>query len=261
MLGMLLLEDWTPEGHFVLADLLHWLGRWSAWILLGGFLALLLRAWIRRSRYRAVDVLAAEEVEQIRKEIVKAEKKTVGEIVPMVLERSDAHPQAEWLAALSSLLIGSIFLAGVLPWDHPLYLLALQLLLGGVGFGCARALPDFKRFFISERRATEMAEEQAFQEFHKLGLHETEERTGVLIFVSLLEHRVVVLGDEGVAAKVPTEHWARTDHSILEGIRRGSLRIGLIEGIRRTAEVLRDSFPWREGDRNEIPDRVVVRSE
>jgi putative membrane protein len=106
-----------------------------------------------------------------------------------------------------------------------------------------------------------VAEEQAFQEFYAQRLHKTEAATGVLVFVSLLERRVVLLADEGIDAKLDAQFWADTDDAILDGIRRGSLRDGLVDGIARAGECLSLHFPWKEGDRNEIPDRVIVRRE
>ena len=122
-------------------------------------------------------------------------------------------------------------------------------------------MPGFKRVFIFEDRATAVAEEQAFQEFYANGLHKTEAATGVLLFVSVLEHRVIIMADEGIDSKVGAEFWANTDDAILDGIRHGSLRDGLVSGIERAGERLAEFFPWREGDRNEIPDRVIVRRE
>jgi putative membrane protein len=159
------------------------------------------------------------------------------------------------------MLLGTALLQGVLPWHAPHLLILCQLGLGAVGFLLARALPAWKRVFISEARATEMALEQANQEFFRLGLHQTTGRTGVLLFVSLLERRVVVLGDLGIHAKVGDEHWTRTKALILDGVRRGRIEAGLVEGIRSTGAVLAQHFPWVHGDRNEIPDRVVVRRE
>ena len=85
--------------------------------------------------------------------------------------------------------------------------------------------------------------------------------TGVLIFTSLLEHRVVVLGDRGIAEHLPEGFWADVREAILSGIRRGSLRDGLVEGVRLAGEALAEHAPWREGDRNEVPDRLIVRRE
>jgi putative membrane protein len=114
---------------------------------------------------------------------------------------------------------------------------------------------------VSEARATELAEEQAFQEFHRFELHRTDARTGVLLFVSLLERRAIVLADEGIHARVGPEPWQATNEAVLAGIRRGSLAAGLLAGIESTGAVLAQHFPPAAGDRNEVPDRIVVRRE
>jgi len=255
------MQSWTAAGEQSSSAL------WEIIVLAGPLLfgALLLfllaRAVLRRRRYSANSVLGEEDKRAVHEAITAAERRTVGEILPVVVERSDPHPGANWLAAVAVALIGSALLAARLPWSHPALILLSQITLGAVGFGLARLLPGFKRMFIFEDRATAVAQEQAFQEFYANGLHRTEAATGVLLFVSLLEHRVVVLADEGIDAKSDAEFWADTDQRILEGIRRGSLRDGLIAGIERAGERLAEQFPWEDGDRNEIPDRLIVRRE
>ncbi len=252
---------WESAGHSISTAWVELVGRFGALALLFAFLALIARAFVRRQRYRAADVLTETDLQRIHAELTAAEERTVGEIVPVVLERSDRHPAALWLAAVAFVLLGSALLATWLPWERPALLLLCQIALGALGYGTAHWLPDFQRLFVREARATEMAEEQAFQEFYRHGLHETEARTGVLIFVSLLERRVVVLADDGIDAVVGPEQWSETDGAILKGVADGSLRDGLIAGIRSAAEVLAEHFPWTEGDRNELPDRLIVRRE
>lgn len=253
--------DWHPDGHADSHTIWGTLGEISAWLVLAFALYLVVRAILAQGRYRAVDVLDEADLEAIHGEIIAAEKRTVGEILPVVVERSDPHPGAPWTAACLTTLLGSALLVGILPWDSPTALVLCQLAMGSAGFLLARVLPDFRRRFVRTARQRAVAEEQAFQEFYGNGLHETEGRTGVLIFVSLLEHRVVVLADRGIAAKVEPELWGKTDGAVLEGIRGGSLREGLVAGIRQCADVLAEHFPWEDGDRNEIPDRVIVRKE
>ena len=230
-------------------------------IFLGLLVLLVARALIRQGRYRAVRVLDEDGQRLVHAAVEKAERRTVGEILPVVVERSDPHPGAEWMAALVFVLVGSSALLAWMPWQEPVEVLLIQILLGGAGFGLARLLPDFKRIFVFEDRANGVTQEQAFQEFFAQGLHKTEAATGVLIFVSLFERRVVILADEGIDSKVDAAFWANTDDLILEGIHRGALAEGLVAGIDRAGELLAEYFPWREGDRNEIPDRVIVRRE
>jgi putative membrane protein len=231
-------------------------------VVFAGLLAILvLKAIVRHRRYRVVGTFSDADQSAVHKAIAEAERKTVGEILPVVVERSDPHPGANWLASVLCLLIGSSLLAPWLPWDHPVYILLSQLGMGALGFGLAWLLPDFKRLFIFEDRATDVCMEQAFQEFYANGLHKTEAATGVLIFVSLLERRVILFSDEGIDAKVDAKFWSDTDDAVLQGIRKGSLRDGLIAGIGKAGDCLATHFPWKEGDRNEIPDRIIIRKE
>jgi putative membrane protein len=248
-------DAWDAGAH----PYLYLVAQYGPWVFLALAVGLVLRAIARSRRYRAVAVLGAGAQEALRKEIRDAESRTVGEIVPVVLERSDRYPGAVWLAALCTMLLGSALLERHLPWSEPHWLLLCQLGLGAFGFLLASLLPDLQRLFVTEARASEMASEQAIQEFHLLGLSETRERTGVLIFVSLFEHRVVVLGDAGIHAKVGNAHWKRTSDAVLDGIRRGSPADGLGAGVRACGEVLAEHFPRTPGDRNEIVDRLIVR--
>lgn len=254
-------SEWTAGGLQESSDFWLIAGFLGAAIFAAALLLLVIRAIFRHRRYRVVASFTEEDRRAVHEAVAAAERLTVGEILPVVVERSDPHPSAEWLAALSCLLVGSSLLAGWLPWERPALLLLLQFVMAAVGFGLARLLPDFKRVFIFEDRATSVAEEQAFQEFYANGLHKTEAATGVLLFVSVLEHRVIILADEGIDEKVDADFWAGTDDAILDGIRKGSLRDGLVSGIQMAGEKLSEFFPWQEGDRNEIPDRVVVRRE
>jgi len=254
------LQDWTAV-HDVSREWWQALGAFGPWALGGLFVALVVRAILRRQRYRAVNVLSDADREAVHDALRAAELRTVGEIVPVVVERSDPLPAAHWIGAFASLAVGSGLLAPHLPWDRPGPFFAIQLGLAAVGWITVRALPDLKHTFLAERRASEVAEEQALQEFFGNGLHETAARTGVLLFVSLLEHRVVVLADRGIADVVEPGVWHETDAAILAGIRAGSLRDGLVAGIGRAGDVLAEHFPWAEGDRNELPDRLIVRRE
>ena len=76
-------------------------------------------AWSRRRRTSAQAVMGAGAQALVHAAIADAERRTVGEIVPVVLERSDRFPGASWLSALVVLVLGTLALVGLLPWDEP----------------------------------------------------------------------------------------------------------------------------------------------
>lgn len=219
------------------------------------------KALLRRRRYLAAHVLSDADRDAVQAAVRAVEQRTVGEVVPVVFERSDAHPAARWRAIASGVALGSTCLLAWLPWHAPHWLLACQAGMGLVSLLLVRGLRDLARTFVHEARATEVAEEQAYQEFFRLGLHETAGRTGVLLFVSLFERRVVVLADRGIDQKVDgARAWTAAKDAVLAGIARGSLRDGLVAGVEEVGEVLALHAPWTEGDRDELPDRLIVQS-
>lgn len=247
-------ESATPAWAVAIGDV-------GPWIFAVVVALCLVRALVQSRRYSVSTVFGSNEQSATHQALLAAEARTTGEIVPVVLERSDAHADADWLSALVAVILGTLLLATRLPWSEPRELLCLQLGLGALGFALARILPGWKRMFVSEGRADEVAAKQAVSEFHRLGLGNTHARTGVLLFVSLLERSVIVLGDAGIHAKVGDEHWDATRAAILAKVRRGRVEEGLVDGIRASGDVLERHFPWTQGDRNEIHDRVVVRRE
>jgi putative membrane protein len=255
------MNQWESAAGEQAGGLWHTVTMITPWIFAAVLLFFVVRALVLHRRYRAVGVFSEDDRRIVREAIARAEKKTVGEILPVVVERSDPHPAANWLSALFCVLIGSALTAAWLPWERPAFVLLLQLAMGVVGYVLAAWLPGFKHLFIFHHRATLVAEEQAFQEFYANGLHKTQAATGVLIFTSLLEHRVIVMADEGIHSKVEDDFWAGTTRLVLQGIDKGSLRDGLVAGIDRAGDRLAEHFPWAEGDRDEIPNRLIVRRE
>jgi putative membrane protein len=254
----LLAVEWSAAGHATLeaADrIVLWLGIAAASILL----LLVVRAVLLRKRYRAVGALTSGEEAAIRSRIGEVEKTTAGELVVVILEESDAHPQAHWLAALLSGLASYMLVAGAGLDEHPSAALAALFGGGALGWILAVVLPGFRRVFVTPGRAEAMAEEQALQEFANLGVHRTEGRTGVLLLVSLFERAVIVLADDGVHRKVGPEAWIEADRKVLEGIRAGSPANGLLAGMDTIAGVLERHCPRKEAERNELPDHLIIR--
>jgi putative membrane protein len=254
-------ERWTP-AHDLSRAWYEVLGLAGPWVLLALLLALVVRALLRHGRYRAASAVDAADRAPVLAALAEAGARTRGRLVAVVVERSDPHLAARWRAAVTALAVGTALLLPHLPWERPWLLLACQAGFFAAGYAAARALPDFLRVFVLEERATAVAEEQALQEFHDQALFEVDGRAGVLLFVSLLEHRAVVLADVGVDAVAEPDAWCATDRALLDGLRRGRPSEGLAAAARLAADVLARHFPAAPA---RVPDdptqRLVVRRE
>jgi putative membrane protein len=101
------------------------------------------------------------------------------------------------------------------------------------------------------------AQEAAYRQFYSSGLYKTREANGVLIFLSLFERRVVVLGDRGIHERMGDPHWESVRDKIIQGIRVGRAREGICAAIHDCGQALAQHFPHSADDRNELPDQVI----
>ena len=201
-------------------------------------------------------IFTPEREKRVEEAIGRAESVTSGEIVPMVVDQSDAYLHVDFIGAL--IVQFAAFLAAVwlLPTFDYLSILAVQVLGLVVGFLAFRYLAPLKRICLSPKIAEEEVFEKALRVFRELELNRTAERTGILILVSLLEHRVQVLADSGINARVKSGTWDEVVEIVLAGIKRGDLCQGLCDAIERCGEILANEFPVQPDDVNELPDRL-----
>lgn len=92
--------------------------------------------------------------------------------------------------------------------------------------------------------------------FRDLGMDRTRERNGVLIYVSVPGRKVAVIGDEGIHAKLGDGYWKEVLETILARFRTGHFCDGICAGVDMLGEKLREHFPHRRDDVNELSDDV-----
>jgi len=112
------------------------------------------------------------------------------------------------------------------------------------------------RVFVS-RKKTEDALKQAKAEFHRLGMEKTADRNGILLFIAPESQKFAVIGDTGIHAKCGQSFWEDVTAAISAEFRKGAFTQGIILGIRKTGELLRQHFPRKDDDKNELTDEVA----
>jgi len=200
-------------------------------------------------------LLSASEKQRVSEAVARAETRTAGEIVVVVAARSDdyARRRALYALLLTIAVLSEAFvrLHAWPPWL--LFVLEIPVALGayalfGWGPVLRRVVPK-----AEQRAAVDSRIKQAFVEF---GLTETRDRSGVLIFVSELEHRVRLLADRGVNERVEAGAWQRDLDALIAAIAQGRPGDGLVTAVTHIGELLAEHFPRNAGDANELGDHV-----
>jgi uncharacterized membrane protein len=100
-------------------------------------------------------------------------------------------------------------------------------------------------------------ESVADKAFARLGMTRTQARNGVLFFIVPSRRKFVVLGDEGIHAKVGDDFWRKVADAMSTKFQEGDFSGGLVEGIGTVGRELAAHFPYDAAtDRNELPDDV-----
>lgn len=203
------------------------------------------------------------EMTAVRAAVEEAEKRTSGEIVPYVVPASDAYPNALWKGATLGALAGPLLaLALHRLWDLwgtrlDLWLTVPAAAGAATGFLLAWFVPLFKRWLAGEEMLELRTRQRAEMAFLEEEVFRTRERTGILLFLSLFEHRVVVLADSGIHTLVEPGQWDGIATGIAKGIRTGRAGEALLEAIRSCGDLLeRHGVARRADDVNELPDEL-----
>ena len=205
------------------------------------------------------------EQERIRQAVRQAELVTKGEIVPMIVSASARYREAGYRTGLMLALLSLALLLTIeiywLPWGwhagNAGWLLLAVVASYGLGQGLGRA-PMVIRLVTSRERLAHKVALRAEQAFYKHGLHHTRGRTGVLIFVSLLERRVQVLADKGMNDHVPAGTWDALVSGIIEGIKTGQATDAICAAIAKCGVLLAQVSPAGSGDNpNELSDSLI----
>jgi putative membrane protein len=214
----------------------------------------------------AVDRLfSADDRGRVRDAVREAERGTSGEVVVVITEASDEHAAARWRLAFA--LAGAVLIADIgyrhfatfwIPWNPDGVWLA-AVAAAGLGF-LAASWPPLRRALAGGQAKARAARHAAEAAFAREGVFETRDRTGILIFLSLLEHQVVVLPDAGIAAKAPEDAWAGVVRGIVLGMKAGRPAEALVVAVRSCGEILLTAgFTARPEDTNEMPDEPRFR--
>ncbi len=102
------------------------------------------------------------------------------------------------------------------------------------------------------------AREQGVKAFARLGMDDTEQRNGVLIFLAVKDHKFSLIADHGIHAVVPEGFWDEIAAGMSEAFKQKDFAGGIVNGIQHIGEKLKEFFPYQSDDINELPDEISI---
>ncbi len=219
--------------------------------------------------------LTAEDHAKVSAAVTAAERSSDGEIVTIVAARSDAYSDVAFLYPALAMLVPPLAFAA-LPmaaidavlspfagWNsqvgHGIALLALvgmqllafllaRLVLGSQSIRLALTRPSTKSRRVHAR---------ALELFRASAERRTIGRTGVLLYLSLAEHRAEIMADEAIHSQVTPEVWGAAMAALIGEVKEGRPGDGMALAVEQIGHVLAEYLPKTGTDTNELPDKLI----
>jgi putative membrane protein len=212
---------------------------------------------------------------RIGQAVTAAEANSDGEIVTIVAEQSDAYNDVVLHWAVLVLFLG-LAVAAAIPgrlillldivaggWDTwtPGELIAILLVILAVKFLVARwifGLRPIRLALTPHGTKARRVRRRALLLFRLATENRTRAKTGVLLYLSLAEHRAEIIADAAINAKVTPETWGEAMAALIDAVKDGRPGDGMVASVGKIGQVLSEHFPRSPDDTNELPDRLIL---
>jgi len=212
---------------------------------------------------RAKKFLTLEEQSKVTAAVQEMEKRTSGEIVPMIVAESDDYPTASIkagvlialpLAILVTHILGGLFWVG--PQNMWLFIGLFAVLYVLVYFA-SRFIDALRIPFLPGKRVAREVAENALASFYTEGLFRTKEANGILLFISVLEQRVTILADQGINEKLDQSTWDAIVDELTAAIKDGRRCEGICTAVNQIGEILEKHFRYLKDDEDELHNLII----
>jgi len=211
----------------------------------------------------AENFLTAEEQKRVTEAVQQAEKQTSGEIVPMIVSASHSYPMAPVvggvffalpMALLSARLFGAYLWLGT---DNMWLFVAFFIFYYIIAYLIVARFTQLKRFFMSADRANLAVQQAAAAAFFREALYKTRDANGILLYISVLEHRVWVLGDRGISAMIDPSAWQEIVDLVVRNIKKDRRCDAVCEAVSKIGSILQEHFPYKKDDQDELHNLII----
>ncbi len=221
-----------------------------------------------------VKALTETDHRRVSEAIAEAESGTAGEIIAITAEQSDAYHDVGLHFAVGVLFLVLAFVAAwpsllhfwwdmLMGWSAPPTERELLTLLLGVCLAKFLAVLFLMKWrplrlaLTPSATKTRRVRRRAIMLFKAAAERRTVGRTGILIYLSMGEHRAEIVGDEAIVKVTTPETWGEAMAALLVDVKAGRTADGISAAIGEVGKVLAEHFPRSATDTNEIPDKLI----
>lgn len=208
---------------------------------------------------RKTEFFSEQDLKRIEAAITEAEKLTRGEIVAMIVRASSDYRWVSWIWAGTGVTLASVALTAIewrSQWSFSLAEIFQYQLLGALVGGALSLLRPLQRLVLTPGQTARRVHREALANFTASGLHETKDRSGILIYISELEKRVQIFADSGIHGHAGEPYWDKMVKEIVTGIGAGRPGDAVCHAIGRIGEKLAEHFPAGADHKNELSNEV-----
>jgi putative membrane protein len=196
--------------------------------------------------------------DRIHAAVTELERHSAAEVVVKVVAESADYPDLPWRFGAAGVLAAMVASAAMTAADPPLdtgkVLIGLAAA-GLVGYFVGDLLRPLRRWMLSQGRLDRAVAAAARLAFHDEALERTRHHTGVMVYASVLEDRVVVVVDRALEGRAPGAAWNRLNTVGAPGT---PLLERLLAVLAELGALVATIAPRRDDDVNELSDAPLI---
>ena len=208
-----------------------------------------------------------DDLKKIKAAVHQAEDKISGEIVPVFVERSGHYVGAVYRGGL---ILGALTFILLIYFDRyqyqselaivdPLLIFLVVIAAGLTGALFVNYVDPLRRMLVGQAELDHSTKRRAESAFLQEEIFNTQQRTGIMIFVSFFERELIIIADRGISKVVDQKEWDKMVFSITDHIRKGKIVEGISGAIVRCGNILLEKgFVKAEDDVNELKDDLRI---
>ncbi len=206
--------------------------------------------------------LSQEEIKNIERAIGALETETQAELVPVIVRRSSAIGHVP-LSLTMLLVILTLLIEWPwkdILWSQPwVYVWPVLLIFYYVLSSYLTRFKWIQKVFVPERDEVDQVHQRAHLEFYANKIYRTQQGSGILLFVSVMERKAVILADPTLSKKLPADIWDKTLQAFMQRLGQGQWGEAFVKAIEDCAEPLKTHFPMTKEAGNELKNTLIIK--